>query len=258
MPFVLTGLDEVLTATGNHPLARSMLRYRRVDPRGWSSRGAVVWVAGDERAPRSGRSTVALGPVKPVVDLLGQVAHLLPDGGELSMPRDAVDLLPAPIRLAHQTRWDFRWTLTPPPAVPGEDRVRILTPEDFPHAADLLDRANPTASARPGSPSVHRWVAVPDGADATGRLLAVAADTSHRGTGHTSAVATDPDARGRGLGAAVTAYLAREQVADFGLATLGFYADNDVARRLYDRLGYDHALAITSGPVHRATVVGSD
>ena len=144
--------------------------------------------------------------------------------------------------------WDFRWTLTAPPTVPGEDRVRVLGSQDLHHAADLLDRANPTASERPGSPSVTRWVAVPDGA---GRLLAVAADTSHRGVGHVSSVATDPNARGQGLGAAVTAYLARDQVTRFGLATLGLYADNDPARRLYDRLGYDHALAMASGPLRR-------
>lgn len=248
MPFVLAGLDEVLAATGNHPFARSLTRYRHLDVTGWSSQGAVVWVAGDERPGHGGRSTIAFGPVEPVVELLGQVVHLLPDGGELSLPRDAVDRLPESVRLARQVRWDFRWTLTAPPTVPGEDRVRVLGSQDLHHAADLLDRANPTASERPGSPSVTRWVAVPDGA---GRLLAVAADTSHRGVGHVSSVATDPNARGQGLGAAVTAYLARDQVTRFGLATLGLYADNDPARRLYDRLGYDHALAMASGPLRR-------
>ena len=51
-------------------------------------------------------------------------------------------------------------------------------------------------------------------------------------------IAVDPARRGEGYGAAITAYLTRKAVATFGACTLGMFADNVTARRLYHRLGY--------------------
>ena len=63
------------------------------------------------------------------------------------------------------------------------------------------------------------------------------------GVPHLASIATHPSARGRGLGALVTAALTR-RLLDEGapVVTLGMYADNDVARRMYLRLGFrcDH------------------
>lgn len=244
MPFVLSGIEDLLAAAGGHPFVRSTLRYRNRNVHGWSSRVAIVWLAEDERPDRDGVSVAAFGPPAQVVDLFGQVTHLLPEEGYLTVPRDAADGLPHPVHFTHRSRWGFRAMSTAPPEVPGEADVEVLPVEAHSQAADLLDRANPTASARPGSPWVRLWAGMRDDA---GRLVAVAADTSYRGVGHTSAVATDPGSRGRGLGAAVTCWLARRQVSEFGLATLGFYADNEPARRMYDRLGYGYAVDLTSG-----------
>ncbi|HEX5493031.1 MAG TPA: GNAT family N-acetyltransferase [Mycobacteriales bacterium] len=248
MPFVLTGAEDLLSVTGGHPFVRSSLRYRHQNLRGWTSRGATVWLAEDERAERDGVSVVAFGPGGSVVDLLTQVAHLLPESGSLTVPRDAAAGLPDAVGFHPRSRWEFRALSAPPPEVPGEAVVEALPVRTHPRVETLLDLANPTASARPGSPSVRLWAGI---GDDTGGLVAVAADTSRRGVGHTSSVATDPAARGRGFGAAVTCWLARRQVAEFGVATLGFYADNDPARRLYDRLGYGQGIAMVSGPLSR-------
>lgn len=260
MPFAVTGAEDLLAATGGHPFVRSSLRHRNRNVRGWTGRGATVWLAEHERAERDEVSVVALGPDGPVVDLLAEVVGLLPENATLIVPRTVVAGLPGTLSGAMsgamsgvvdfdpRSRFDFRAMSAPPADVPGEAAVRVLPVGAYPQAEALLDRANPTASARPGSPSVRLWAGV---RDAAGRLVALAADTSHRGVGHTSSVATDPDARGRGFGAAVTCWLARRQVAEFGLATLGFYADNDPARRLYDRLGYGHGLALASGRLIR-------
>jgi len=52
--------------------------------------------------------------------------------------------------------------------------------------------------------------------------------------------------RGAGWGAAVTAHLTRLAVAEVGACALGMFADNDVARRLYHRLGYTTGMEWTS------------
>ena len=54
------------------------------------------------------------------------------------------------------------------------------------------------------------------------------------------------DRRGEGWGAAVTAHLTRLAVAETGACALGMFADNDVARRLYHRLGFTTGMEWTS------------
>lgn len=82
-----------------------------------------------------------------------------------------------------------------------------------------------------------------------GRLLACLADTtSVPGVGHLSAIAVHPDARGRGLGRSITAWAMRELFAEGNdVVTLGVYADNTTAMRLYDRLGFTVDVPLTSG-----------
>ena len=50
----------------------------------------------------------------------------------------------------------------------------------------------------------------------------------------------------QGWGAAVTAHLTRLAVAEVGACALGMFADNDVARRLYHRLGFTTGMEWTS------------
>jgi predicted GNAT family acetyltransferase len=135
----------------------------------------------------------------------------------------------------------LRWTSEPPPEQPHEDLVSAATDEEV---AVLLAVANPDAAAQPGDARVRRWV----GISGDNGLLACAADTTEvTGVGHLSAIATLQEVRGRGYGAAVTAWLCRDLLAEeCDVVTLGMYASNTAGRALYDRLGM-HERGYTSG-----------
>lgn len=163
-----------------------------------------------------------------------------------TLPRGGDRQLPASIRTEWIDHWDFRWTYEPPPPTTYEDQVSFDDAAGDDEITAFLDAASPSYSARPGDPKIGRWVTMRDGA---GALLAVGADTRRRtGVAHLASIATRPDARGRGLGAAVTAALTR-RILDEGddIVTLGMYAGNDVAGRLYTRLGYAPGVSYTSG-----------
>ena len=119
-------------------------------------------------------------------------------------------------------------------------------PDDEPGIVALIDEDSPRHSARPGDSDVLRWCVV-RGDD--GRLLACAALVEHvPGVAHLASIVTRADQRGRGLGRAVTAWITR-RLLDGGapVVTLGMYADNDVARRLYRDLGYVDSHHFASG-----------
>lgn len=73
-----------------------------------------------------------------------------------------------------------------------------------------------------------------------GSLVACAASTELvDGVPHLAGIAVHPRRRGEGLGGAVTASVTRAALrAGAEACTLGTYADNEPARRLYARLGY--------------------
>jgi predicted GNAT family acetyltransferase len=59
------------------------------------------------------------------------------------------------------------------------------------------------------------------------------------GVPHLASIATHPRVRGQGIGTALTTTVtARLLAAGAPVVTLGMYADNDVARRMYARIGY--------------------
>jgi ribosomal protein S18 acetylase RimI-like enzyme len=155
----------------------------------------------------------------------------------VTLPRGAHELLPDGLPYEHADDWDFRWTTSPPPAVPAEELVSALAGADEEVTA-LLDVASPRRSVDPGDPTVRRWAGV---RDASGRLVACGAELRRRpaGLADLASIATHPDVRGQGLGTALTAWLTRRVLAEGDpMCTLGVYADNLVARRLYTRLGY--------------------
>lgn len=227
----LTSAAEVLVASGHDPYVRG--RLSRTDVEGWAGHDAVAWRFSDGYLMTHGEpAAVAL--------LLEALLTELRDGQAVTVPRGTPRLLPAWVAL-DGTDWDFRWTTAPPPHEPLEGRVQPVTDQD---AAALLSVANPDAAAQPGDPRVRRWVGIegPDG------LLAVAADTTEAtAVGHLSSIATHPSCRGQGLGAAVTARLTRDLLAqDCDVVTLGMYAANTAGRALYDHLGM-HDRGYTSG-----------
>jgi len=178
------------------------------------------------------------------------------DVRRVTLPRGAVELLrehDAGDRIGPGDDWDWFWTDAPPPAVPGEDRVERLGEADQ-AVRELLAAASPRHSAVPGAAGVERWVGVRDG---SGRLVAVAANEPMRpDVPHLASIATHPDVRGTGLGGAVTGALTRALLAEgYPVVTLGMYADNAVARRMYLRLGYRCEHEFSSRAVLPAPVV---
>jgi len=138
---------------------------------------------------------------------------------------------PAAERVADVSRWEWMWISRLSSRQSPE--VRWLDPAD----ADLLDllAQSPRAHARPGDPDVRGWA----GVRRSGELVAAGAlCSSPPGTPHLRAIVTHPEHRGGGLGAAVTAFLTEAGLRESAVVTLGMYSDNDVARRVYHRLGY--------------------
>ncbi|MEJ5915768.1 GNAT family N-acetyltransferase [Pseudokineococcus sp. 1T1Z-3] len=212
--------------------------------RAWAA-GRGVAVLADRRR---GRSLVAVGPAEDAVTLVRAVLdEAAPE--VVTLPRGTPDLLAAtdPVwrqRLVGGDDWDWSWTdAAPAEPLPGEADVVVLDVEtrerpgaDADAVRALVAAASPRSSAQPGDPQVRSWMGVRDGRD----VLACVASTSDDGGAapHLAAVATHPAHRGRGLGAAVTAALTRRLLRENPVVTLGMYADNDVARRLYARLGW--------------------
>jgi predicted GNAT family acetyltransferase len=126
---------------------------------------------------------------------------------------------------------------------PDEDRVDWI--EESRALSEFLSMASPRRSANPGDSRVRRWAGIVH----QERLVAVAAETQHiDGVPHLAAIAVDPALRGRGLGGAVTAGITR-RLFDEGhsAVTLGMYADNEPARRVYRRLGFEDRHHFASG-----------
>jgi len=202
--------------------------------------------------PGAGAYFTVLGTPGGAARLLTEVAvealSALPTP-RVSVPRGTVAELPAGYRFEDPVDWDFRWTASVPPVTASAEPGRWLGPADDPAVVELLETANPRTSARPGNPTVRRWAGI---RTAGGRLDACAADTSGAPVGHLSAIATRPECRGQGLGTAISAWLTRQLLAEFDLVTLGVYADNPAALRLYDRLGYAADHHFTSGVLVRS------
>lgn len=156
----------------------------------------------------------------------------------ITVPRGTVPLLDEGVRVGPGEDWDWMWVDRDRlPRLAPDSRVRRLDRHDEPEVSRLLDLASPRHSSDPGDPDVVSWFGVRDGA---GQLVACAAHTqSVDGVPHLASIATHPSVRGQGLGSTVTGTLT-VLLLDGGapVVTLGMYADNDVARRMYDRLGY--------------------
>lgn len=198
-------------------------------------KGRVGWLTVDgprEKAADMFRAVLAELPTRPA-------GFTLPRGGER--------LLPATLRADGVDHWDFRWTHSAPPRQEQEQLVAVEPKPDQQELAMFLADASPSHSVEPGDPKIRRWVSV---RDANGRLLAIGADTRRPATGvaHIASIATRRAARGRGLGAAVTAWLTRQTLADGArVVTLGIYSENAVAQRLYTRLGFAPGAHYSSG-----------
>lgn len=236
---LLRGRAAILDAAGHHPYVRHSL-WRDTQPRGYRRDGAVAWLLPPEAGPAGG----AIGAVEPAVAIFAalRAEGALRSGQWLHLPRlDAADLagrLPA----AQIDDWDFKWTTTPPPPQPGEERVVRLTDADHPELAELIEESFPTTTSRPGDPRVVAWYGIRAG----DRLVACGADRSRGDIGFLAGLTVAPDVRGRGLGAALTAGMTRALFARYDHVALGVYTHNVGAIRLYERLGFRHTLPRSS------------
>ena len=126
-------------------------------------------------------------------------------------------------------------THTTPPQLAQEPLLVDLGPGDLGEVKALLAVENSRTDARPGERSNERWVGA---RDATGALVACGVcEDGPGGYPELAGITVRPTSGGRGW-VAVTARLTREAVTEVGVCTLGMYADNAVARRVYHRLGY--------------------
>lgn len=140
--------------------------------------------------------------------------------------------------------WDWMWTSEQPVVCRGEERVVELDEDtDLEAILALYAVANPHAESQPGEGVTAHWLGVRDGAG----LAAVGAlHLTPAGYPHLTGIAVSPTARGAGWGTALSAALTRRALTMAPMSTLGMYADNDVARVVYDRLGYQVAYAWSS------------
>ncbi|PFG43283.1 acetyltransferase (GNAT) family protein [Isoptericola jiangsuensis] len=144
--------------------------------------------------------------------------------------------VPAPFDRLPVSAWDWYGTTTSPAVQPGEDRVVELDATHRHGAAACLAVANPHGELSLDEPRSRWWGWLDD--DGTVRGVAGA---SRRVPGQPwvlGSVGTDPAFRGRGIAAAVTAAATRAGLAEVAMVTLGMYAHNDAARRVYERLGF--------------------
>lgn len=244
------GLPRLLTASGQHPF----VRYDVSSDAGscwWRVDGAVAF----HRSPRPDRVSVTLlGHDDGVIELVDHLPTIgvgveRPDPKRrvvgVSLPQHLEPVLHERFRVGQGGDWEWFWTASAPPPSEGEDRVMDIDDgARHDEIAHFLAEHSPTADTFPGTGEV--WSGIED----DGRLVAVAAvGPNAAGSPHLTSVAVDTASRGLGLGRALVGALTRRAVREHGVATLGMYSHNTVARGLYLALGYDNPCAWSSRAV---------
>lgn len=223
---VLSVAAPVPAGTGAEPDAAAHLREAVALWGVGSPEGTAALLADAARSGALGEPVVAAGLPRGTLRVLGD--------------RCAGQDLPTILRERDEpsvSTWDFLATRRAPAAHPGEEHVEALTgPTVVAEVRACLDTANPLAETSPEDPLTRWW----GWRDQDGVLRGVVgARQAAPGTPWSlGSIATDPAWRGRGIAAATTAVVTRAGLTESDWVTLGMYADNDAARRLYTRLGY--------------------
>lgn len=190
------------------------------------------------------------GPAEVGPDDVRAALGALRDGGHLRRLRSrSVSVVRSHAALAHEVLdlgdggdWDWMWSATSPPPDAREAELEEL--DDARDAAELsafTRRHNPRVWTEIGTGRVVRWVG---GRDDAGHLIAVGgAEREAGGVPHLAGIVTATGLRGQGWGGVVTTALTRWALGQHGVCTLGVFADNAAALRVYRRLGYRTARA---------------
>ncbi len=227
-------------AGGGHPVLRWDVGRSMIAPAyavGDPDHGAVAWL----RQGQSGRLGAAL------LGASGAVATLLDDPTvrdwlerlgptRVSVPVEAFPALQERLPVHSPSTWEWMWTRTAVPPLPGEELLVRVGPEHKAELTAFLEAHNPRTFGQPFARPAQLWTGIRDG---SGALVAVGcSEANTAGVPHLAGITTAPEHRGRGLGSAVSAWLTREALGRAGVCTLGMYATNATARRVYRRLGY--------------------
>ncbi|MFI6762148.1 GNAT family N-acetyltransferase [Micromonospora sp. NPDC050417] len=247
---LVRGRAAILAAAGDHPYAR-LFAGRDDELSGYLLDDATIWTGPGPHGLTGYASGDAGQVARLAADLLS--AGALGDLRWLHLPRLDAEVLETYLTVTHRDDWDFRWTVTPPPVQPGEERVERLTEVDHDAITELVDSSFPTSTTRPGDPRVRAWYGIRSG----DRVLAAGADRGRGGTGFLAGIAVAVDARGQGLGAALTAAMTRRLLDEAEEVTLGVLTDNFGAIRLYERLGFAGALPRTSVALAPSALLGA-
>lgn len=246
----LSTLEELVEVTAGHPVVVLDVGAGFVGPAYAVGAGRDVAVAFHRRSDHGVPGSAALGTASGLAALLDDraVRTWVTGGGNrhLSVPRGLVGVVEDRLDLGTRGgEWDWMWTREAPSVVPGEEHVVGLDPSTRDEAEAFLTAHSPRTHGQPFAREAQRWVGVRDAG--TGGLVAVGgSEPSMAGTPTLAGIAVATDRRGEGWGAAVTAHLARRAVDEVGACGLGMFADNDVARRVYHRLGFRTGMEWTS------------
>lgn len=162
----------------------------------------------------------------------------------ICVPQPYAEVAHAVFDLAEGGDWDWMWTTEEPPAHPLEHR---LSPLDDVADAEVINTFsgahNPRVWSTAGTGRTERWLAAYADDDGPtwrlGDLIAVGGlQREPSRAAHLAGIVTHQGIRRAGWGTAISAALTRLAVRTEGVCTLGMYADNDAARRVYHRLGY--------------------
>jgi GNAT superfamily N-acetyltransferase len=221
--------NAVWHALGTHHryLAETHGRARRYQ------KDVAIFGAVDRFDPESWSDLAALlGPSRACALFRSEVPVTLPEGWAVRARGQGRQMSVDPERLA--------------PVRPVE--VRQLTTEDVPQMLELVALTNP-GPFRPATITMGYYAGHFEGS----RLVAMAGERLHlHGYTEISAVCTHPDARGRGLASALTHHVATGIVARGERPFLHVADTNDVARRVYEHLGFAErrliVLAVVEAP----------
>lgn len=237
-------------------------RHRWALERAWSDEAAVLVEVGVAHSGR--RSVVGAGAPEAARRLLAAAAAEIGRVDWLTLPRlgagpagvqgepedegpaleHAQDLaaeVRARLGVEPATAWDRMVVETAPAAGPLEAR-RLDVSADLDAIRRCLAASNPGSQADPGAADEAGWFGVHDGDLLVGVIGASrrAGDPARSDLSwHLHGLGVLPHARSRGLGRALTATAARAAFdAGADWVSLGMYASNARARRVYLRLGF--------------------